>query len=167
MTAALTIATATPDDAAAVAAVRNAAAEQLTREYGRGHWSGFTTEQGVLRGINASRVLVARLDDIIVGTLRLAAKKPWAIDIKYFAPSTRPLYLVDMAVSPHTQRNGTGRRLLDAAVMTAQGWNADAIRLDAYDHAAGAGPFYDKCGFQEMGRAIYRGVPLIYFQRLL
>ena len=167
MTAALAIATAIPEDAAAVADVRNAAAEQLTREHGRGHWSGFTTEQSVLRGINTSRVLVARLGDEVVGTVRLAAKKPWAIDIKYFAASDRPLYLVDMAVSPQMQRKGTGRQLLEAAVKTAEAWHADAIRLDAYDHPAGAGAFYDKCGFDQVGRAMYRGVPLIYFQRLL
>jgi GNAT superfamily N-acetyltransferase len=167
MTATLTIATATPEDAKEVAAVRNAAAERLTREFGRGHWSGYTTEEGVLRGINTSRVLVARLGGVIVGTLRLATKKPWAIDVGYYAESKRPLYLVDMAVLPGSQREGVGRQLLEAADKTARGWSADAIRLDAYDHAAGAGGFYQKCGFEEVGRATYRGVPLIYFQRLL
>jgi GNAT superfamily N-acetyltransferase len=167
MLIALSIATATADDAAAIAGVRNAAAEGLTRLYGRGHWSGVTTEQGVLRGINTSRVLVARSGDTIVGTLRLATKKPWAIDPAFFADSRRPLYLVDMAVAPEAQRRGTGRELLNAAVRTAEGWKADAIRLDAYDHAAGAGTFYEKCGFEAVGRATYRGVPLIYYQRLL
>ena len=164
---AVSIASAIADDALAVATVRNAAAERLTRDHGRGHWSGFISEQGVLRGINTSRVLVARSGDQVIGTLRLATKKPWAIDANYFAPSKRPLYLVDMAVSPEAQRNGVGRQLLAAAARTAQGWAADAIRLDAYDHAAGAGMFYEKCGFREVGRAIYRGVPLIYYQLLL
>jgi len=167
MTATLTIGTAAAEDAREIAAVRNAAAECLTREFGRGHWSGYTTEDGVLRGITTSRVLVARLGAVIVGTLRLATKKPWAIDIKLFANSKRPLYLVDMAVAPDSQRDGVGRQLLEAAERTAREYDADAIRLDAYDHAAGAGLFYRKCGFDEVGRAIYRGVPLIYFQRLL
>jgi len=109
-------------------------------------------------------VLVARVGETIVGTLRLATKKPWAIDTTYFTPATRPLYLVDMAVAPVIQRQGAGRQLLEAAVRTAEAWKADAIRLDAYDHAAGAGPFYEKCGFSPVGRAIYRGVPLIYYQ---
>jgi len=39
--------------------------------------------------------------------------------------------------------------------------------LDAYDTAAGAGEFYRKCGFEEVGRVIYRGTPLIYYQMLL
>jgi len=167
VTATVSIATATPDDAAAVAEVRNAAADELTRLHGQGHWSGFTTSHGVLRGINTSRVLVARSGHRIIGTLRLATKRPWAIDPSFFADSKRPLYLVDMAVTPSAQRQGTGRELLRAAVKTAEGWKADAIRLDAYDHAAGAGPFYEKCGFKEVGRATYRGVPLIYYQFLL
>ncbi len=167
MTATFSIATATPDDAAGVADVRNAAAEELTRLHGHGHWSGFTTAHGVVRGINTSRVLVARSGDRIVGTLRLATKRPWAIDPTFFAESKRPLYLVDMAVSPDAQRQGTGRELLRVAVKTAEGWKADAIRLDAYDHAAGAGTFYEKCGFEEVGRATYRGVPLVYYQFLL
>ena len=167
MTATVSIATATPDDAAAVAEVRNAAADELTRLHGQGHWSGFTTSHGVLRGINTSRVLVARSGHRIIGTLRLATRRPWAIDPSFFADSRRPLYLVDMAVTPSAQRQGTGRELLRAAVKTAEEWKADAIRLDAYDHAAGAGPFYEKCGFKEVGRATYRGVPLIYYQFLL
>jgi hypothetical protein len=40
----------------------------------------------------------------------------------------------------------------------------DAIRLDAYDGPSGGGPFYKKCGFTELGRAVYRGVPLVYFE---
>jgi hypothetical protein len=49
----------------------------------------------------------------------------------------------------------------------ARAWPSDALRLDAYDHAAGAGPFYATCGFREVGRVTYRGVPLIYFELLL
>ena len=124
-------------------------------------------EAGALRGIKSSRVLVAHGEHAIVGTLRLATRKPWAIDLTYFAAAERPLYLVDMAVAPGVQRRGIGRHLLEAAVSTAEGWEADAIRLDAYDHPAGAGPFYEKCGFTEVGRSSYREVPLIYYQLLL
>ncbi len=43
----------------------------------------------------------------------------------------------------------------------------NAFRFDAYDEAAGAGPFYARCGFREVGRVSYRGPTLIYFERLL
>ena len=49
----------------------------------------------------------------------------------------------------------------------ARAWPADAIRLDAYDAVAGAGSFYDKCGFQERGHVVYKGDPLVYYEFLL
>jgi GNAT superfamily N-acetyltransferase len=163
----LSFATADDADAAAIAALRTAVAEGLTRDHGRGHWSAGATEQGVLRGIQSSRVLVARDRGGVVATLRLAAKKPWAIDPAYFAGARRPIYLVDMAVEPGRQRQGIGRRLLEEARAVAAAWPGDAIRLDAYDGPAGAGPFYGKCGFREVGRVVYRGTPLVYFELLL
>jgi GNAT superfamily N-acetyltransferase len=154
-------------DATAIAALRNAVADHLTREHGRGHWSLQTTEKGVRRGIATSRVLVARSAAGIIGTLRLVTKKPWAIDPSYFVSVRRPIYLLDMAVAPDQQRQGIGRRLCAAAAEAVRNWPGDAIRLDAYDAPAGAGEFYAKCGFREVGRAAYRGVPLVYFEKVL
>ena len=65
------------------------------------------------------------------------------------------------------QRRGTGRRLLEEAKAVAASWPADAIRLDAYDAAAGAAPFYSRSPVQSVGRVTYRGVPLVYFELLL
>ena len=109
-------------------------------------------------------MLVARTASELVATLRLATRKPWAIDQSYFAESLRPLYLSDMAVAPDHQRSGIGRRCLADATRIARAWPADAIRLDAYDAPAGAGEFYAKCGYREVGRATYRKTPLIYFE---
>jgi GNAT superfamily N-acetyltransferase len=72
-----------------------------------------------------------------------------------------------MAVIPSMPRQGIGRQLLDEAAKQARLWPADAIRLDAFDADAGAGWFYAKCGFQEVGRVTYRKAPLIYFERIV
>jgi GNAT superfamily N-acetyltransferase len=125
------------------------------------------TEKSVLRAVQSSRVIVARNGGVILGTLRLATKKPWAIDPAYFTAVKRPLYLTDMAVDPAAQRTGIGRQLLREAGVVARAWPADAIRLDSYDADAGAGPFYAKCGLREAGRVKYRGTPLIYFEMVL
>jgi GNAT superfamily N-acetyltransferase len=154
-------------DAAAIAALRSAVARRLTEQYGGGHWSGLATERGVLSALRNSRLLVARTGAEIVGTLRLATKKPWAIDASYFTKVERPLYLTDMAVAPALQRRGIGRQLLKEAASVARTWPADAIRLDSYDADAGAGPFYEKCGYREVGRASYHGTPLIYYELVL
>ena len=163
----LSLGTASDADALLIAALRTAAAERLTRDYGRGHWSSCATEAGVLRAIKTSRVLVARDRGHVVGTLTLAKKKPWAIDVSYFRGVRKALYLLDMAVDPEVQRKGIGRRLVREAMTIAREWPSDAIRLDAYDADAGAGPFYAKCGFHEVGRVTYRKTPLVYFELLL
>jgi ribosomal protein S18 acetylase RimI-like enzyme len=158
---------ATTDDAAALAALHNTVAEHLTSLHGRGPWSGKGTEKGVLHATRTSRVFVARQGSEIVATLRLATKKPWAIDTSYFAACGKPLYLLGLAVAPAKQRQGIGRRCLEEARRLAKELQADAIRLDAFAGAAGAGEFYERCGCSEVGRVTYRNTPLIYYEILL
>jgi GNAT superfamily N-acetyltransferase len=158
---------ATAAEAPAVAALRTATAAGLTARFGQGPWSSVTTERGVLFDLRNSSVFVAKLDGQPVVTLRLAAKKPWAIDRAYFTPVARPIYLTAMAVAPELQRRGLGRQCLEQAREIARAWPAQALCLDAFDATAGAGEFYRKCGFREMGRRDYRGVPLVYFETLL
>jgi GNAT superfamily N-acetyltransferase len=114
-----------------------------------------------------AQVFVARRGTDIAATFTLATKKPWAIDRSCFSQVTRPLYLLSMAVAPELQGQGLGRRCLDEARAIAKAWPADAIFLDAYDTAAGAGEFYGKCGFREVGRVTYKGTPLIYYEWLV
>jgi GNAT superfamily N-acetyltransferase len=59
-----------------------------------------------------------------------------------------------------------GRQLMEAAKEAAKSRPAQALWLDAYDHQAGAGPFYMKCGFRQVGRTSYRKMPLIYYEWL-
>lgn len=158
------------DDAAELAALHKAAADDLTRRYGQGAWSGSPTERGVLSTMRLpkfSKTLVARARGRIIGTLRLATKKPWAIDTAYFMPVARPLYLTGMAVHPRHQGTGVGRALVERAVKMALEWPGDAIRLDAWDAEAGAGGFYAKCGFSLAAHAKYKGAPLVYFELLV
>ena len=166
----LNFATATEADAGVIAALRNAVADDLTRRYGEGHWSSTSTERGVLRDLarpRFSRTVIARDGNEIVATLCLQTKKPWAIDVTYFTPVKKALYLINMAVHPGRQGKGVGRLILKEAENISRNWPGDAIRLDAWDSAAGAGPFYARCGFRETGRATYRKTPLVYFELIL
>lgn len=163
----LSFAVADESDAPELAALRVATAHDLTEKFGRGHWSGEASERGVIAGMRESKIWLARRGASIVATFRMSTTKPWAIDRSYFAKYPRPLYLTDMAVRPDLQGKGIGRRCLAKAVEYTQKWPADAIRLDAYDAEAGAGAFYGKCGFREVGRVAYRGVPLVYYERLI
>lgn len=166
----LVFSTATAADAAALAQLLCVVSEDLTTRFGQGVWSSKQTERGVLANMRMpkfSRILVARDNRRIVGSLRLATKKPWAIDTAYFTAATKPLYLTSMAVDPEFQRKGVGRLLLKEAEAIARGWPADAIRLDAYDAEAGAGAFYEKCGFREVAQVTYKQNPLVYFELVL
>jgi GNAT superfamily N-acetyltransferase len=163
----LRFSTAIEPDATALAALHTAVAEDLTHRYGRGFWSSAPTEKGVLFGMRHARVVLVRKGKRIVGTLRLQTKKPWAIDVSYFTPVKKALYLTSTAVIPSLQKHGVGRLLLEEALKQTRKWPADAIRLDAFDADAGAGGFYAKCGFREIGRVVYRKTPLIYFELVL
>ena len=158
---------ATEADAANLAALHDAVADDLTARFGKGRWSFQSSERGVLYDLKIGRVWVQTDGSGIAGTFKLGTRKPWAIETSYFTPVTRPLYLQSMAVRPELQRRGAGRALLDHACEVARAWPADALRLDAYDADAGAGEFYAKCGFTEVGRATYRGTQLIYYELLL
>lgn len=158
---------ATPDDAPAIAGLQNAAAGALTARFGVGHWSSLATERGAVLAQRHARVRVGRNGRPILTVLKLATKKPWAIDVAYFTPVKRSLYLTGMAVSVAHQGEGLGRLALEDARAIAAAWPADAIRLDAYDAAAGAGSFYAKCGYRERGHVVYKGNPLVYYELLL
>jgi GNAT superfamily N-acetyltransferase len=147
----LIFATAGATDAKELAALHRAPADDLTRRFGHRHWSSAPSERGVLSDMRMpkfSRILIARSRNRIAGTLRLATKKLWAIDIAYFTAVKRPLYLTGMAAHPDLQRKGVGRALMK-------------------DAEAGAGAFYAKCGYREVSRVTYRKAPLIYFERVL
>ena len=158
---------ATPDQAADIAAFRLAVADDLTARCGIGPWSSPGTEKGVLFDIRHGVLYVATHRNQVVASLRLCTKKPWAIDPTYFSKCSRPLYLLSMAVRPDLQRQGVGTSCLKQAMEFAHQCPADAIRLDAYDHAAGAGEFYRKGGFTERGRVVYRKAPLVYYELML
>ena len=158
---------ATLKDVGVIAALQNAAAGALTARFGEGHWSSLGNERGAALAQRHAKVRVGCAGTRVLTVLRLATKKPWAIDVSYFTPVKRPLYLTGIAISVAHQGQGLGRLALLDAQTIAETWPADAIRLDAYDAEAGAGRFYAKCGYSERGRVVYRNDPLIYYELLL
>jgi GNAT superfamily N-acetyltransferase len=155
---------ATVADVSDIVSVQIAVAEKLTAAYGHGPWSSTTTEKSALFAMRKSSIYIARRHGELIAMLALGTTKPWAIDRTFFSKCDRPLYLTAMAVAPEWQRQGIGRLCIEAAKKITKDWPAKALFLDAYDAEAGAGEFYRKCGFREVGRATYRGAPLIYFE---
>ena len=163
----LSFSTATLEDVPALAELHAAVSADLTQRFGQGGWSGSPSERGVAAAMRHARVVIGRRGKRIAGALTLQTKKPWAIDVAYFTPVTKALYVTGMAVDPKLQRQGIGRRLMEEAVRLTRAWPAQAIRLDAFDAEAGAGGFYAKCGMRDVGHVQYRKSRLIYFELVL
>jgi ribosomal protein S18 acetylase RimI-like enzyme len=161
-----TISLANAEDVKALAAMRAAIAHDMTARFGDGAWSAVPGKVTVMKQMRASRVLVARRDAKVVGTVRLAAARPLAFDSAAFTPVNQALYVLGLAVAPQMRNQGLGRALMDAAKEAASSSGVDALWLDAYDHAAGAGPFYEKCGFRHVGRTTLNDQPLFYYEWL-
>ena len=151
-------------DVPGLVSLRTAVNEQLAAQFPGRYRAIGVTQKGIRFAMARASLFVARYRGQPIAALTLSTRKPWAIDTAYFSPSATPLYLTDMAVEPHRQRKGLGRQCLAQAVEIAKQWPATSLRLDAYDADFGAGDFYCKCGFREVGRAAYRQTPLIYFE---
>jgi GNAT superfamily N-acetyltransferase len=157
---------AAPADARELRHLRTAVAKDMTLRFGEGEWSAAPSEAAVLRQLRASRVLVARQREQIVGNLRLITAMPWAFDSSAFTRVSTALYVLGLAVSPDAQGQGIGSQLMQAARDATITWPAEALWLDAYDHPAGAGAFYRRCGFREVGTTHFGKIPLRYFEWL-
>ena len=57
-----------------------------------------------------------------------------------------------------------GRALVQACKDIARAWPAQALWLDTYENAAGAGFFYLKCGFRKVGPTVFRDAPLGFYE---
>lgn len=161
---ALSFRLATETDLPALLKLRLAVDADQADRFGDERYTTTITEKSVARNLKSSRVVVATRRGRIIAAVRMETKKPWAIDLKYFTPACKAVYLHDVNVLPELQQSGIGSQLMDRVKQLAKEWPVDAIRLDAYDGPSGAGPFYRKCGFRKLGNAVYRGVPLVYYE---
>jgi ribosomal protein S18 acetylase RimI-like enzyme len=100
-------------DIPAILKLRLAVDADLAQRFGKNRWSTTISEKSVTRGLRSSKILVASRHGQIVGALRMETKKPWAVDLRYFTPVRKAVYLHDVNVDPRLQRSGVGRRLID------------------------------------------------------
>jgi len=174
----LTIEEATPNDVAEILALRLEVDARMQERYGNDRWAPPISEGSVLRffkgprtrksdGETLIKILVGKSRGEIVALTRMQTKKPWAFDLKYFTSGANAVYLGNVEVSPKYQGRGFGIQLMAAVVDHARAWPVNAVRTSAYDGVAGAGAFYAKCGFREVGRVTYRTIPMIFFEMIL
>jgi GNAT superfamily N-acetyltransferase len=156
------------DDVAAILDILAAAAADLTARFGDGHWSTVRAIETLQKYADNGDLYVVEANSISVGTLRLTDRKIGFYKQDWFARPQDPAgYLIDMAVHPHHQRRGIGRRSMQLTEQLARRAGLRAIRLDAYQGPAGAGEFYKKCGYALVHAGEFKGVALEYFEKLL
>lgn len=155
-------------DAREIAALRSAVAEDMTDKHGYGPWSARASQALVQRQLRATKVLVARRGEApeqrIVGTVRLMQANQVLFDYRAFTRAETALYVIGLAVSPQARGQGVGRELMESAKAAARAWPAQALWLDTYENAAGAGRFYLKCGFRKVGTSTLHGSALSYYE---
>jgi hypothetical protein len=71
-------------------------------------------------------------------------------------PSAAPprLYISNMSVSPSARRRGVARRLLAAAIATANRWGEPSVWLHVGAQNAGARGLYERAGFRRVGGSV-------------
>jgi GNAT superfamily N-acetyltransferase len=140
-------------------------AERIARDFGPGHWSRASSLRAWKGHIGLKDVYLAEQGGRAVAVFKLRAKKPHWVPKKRFAePDARCLWLTDFYVDPDHLRRGIGRACMEEVRRIAAKAGCRWVRFDAYDAAAGAGAFYEKCGCVMVDRTALRGVKLLIFE---
>lgn len=146
-------------------ALSAACAARLTREFGKGHWSGVCTLATWKRRAADKDVMVAEDSGSAVATFMLEERKPGFVSAKKFSePRDSFLWLTNFFVDPARWREGIGRACMEEMKRLAKTKHRQWIRFDAYAAPAGAGGFYEKCGCVPIDTASPRGCPLLVFE---
>lgn len=151
-----------------IRALRVAAADELTRRAGRGHWSDVSFFPILHRAIFGGSLFVIEEGGEILASFTLDTivaeycKKEW-----FTHPADPAFYLRSLSVRVDRQGRGVGRRAMQAAEDLARKRGMKALRCDAYDGAASAGGFYEKCGFRPLRGGTVDGTPVTFYEKLL
>lgn len=158
-------------DVMAVCRLRKAAAEDLTRRFGPGHWSRISLANTIRRALDGGTLYVIEINSgaKLAGTFTLDMHMPGFYGREWFANPAETAFccMRSMSIHPALQRKGTGRKAMQALEALARRRGIRAIRLDAYKGPAGAGAFYQKCGYTKVHEGAFNGVELEYFEKVL
>jgi GNAT superfamily N-acetyltransferase len=164
----VTLRSAQPGDIGRVRAIMAGAARELSAQFGEGHWSRVRTPETLRTYVAQGTLYLVEMAGAVIGTLRLTDRKIPFYRTEWFAdPKASAGYLLDTAIDPPHQQRGHGRCAMRMVEDIARSYRMKAVRLDAYGGPAGAGAFYEKCGYSLTHRGTFNGVALEYFEKLL
>lgn len=148
MLTSITLHTAIPKDADAIACLVNSAYR------GESSRKGWTTEDALVGGtrtnaqkvaalieLQNSRIEIAIRDGVMIGCVHLQKQEP------------DTCYLGMLTVSPELQAGGLGKRMLEHSEVVARAWNCAQMRMTVIQLRAELLAYYERRGYQKTGRA--------------
>jgi GNAT superfamily N-acetyltransferase len=155
-----------PHQADPAHAILAASGDELARLHGPGRWSETVKPAVFKRGVLTRVLYLACRQGEAVATFCLGQRRPLFYPPALFSrPEAPAVYLSSMAVAPQVQGQGIGRWCLGQAEGLAARQHLTCLRLDAYEGPAGAGPFYEKCGYRALGRVPLSEAALIVYEK--
>ncbi|MDE1152157.1 MAG: GNAT family N-acetyltransferase [Micavibrio sp.] len=155
-------------DILAIHQVRKAAADALTSQFGNGPWSSVSIISTAERALSGRTLFKIVDGSTIIGTLTLTPLRIGFYKPDWFADAAaKALYLHSMSIHPQRQHDDIGRQALEQVEAFAGQQGFTAIRLDSYDSDAGAGGFYESCGFVQVAREDAMKTKLKIYERII
>ena len=146
--------------------IRAECAADLLIRHGPGHWATTSSLAYVRSEASAKSLYAVKMGSQVIATFALARKPPLFFDLEDFAfPEDPAAYLSALAVLPDFQGQGIGTWCMQQMDAITLSWDGLALRFDAYDSPAGAGPFYERCGYQPCGKFSFNKVPLVLYEK--
>jgi GNAT superfamily N-acetyltransferase len=140
----------------------------LVARFGEGHWAVVLSLSGTRERAKLGELYLIEDSGLAVATFILNRRRPgWYHDSWFADPGAKSGYLTHLAVRPESQRQGIGRYALAEAERWCRTADLAALRFDAYQGPAGAGPFYAKCGYTLRHSNKFRGVELHYYEKVV
>lgn len=158
---------ATRADAATVDRIQCACGAEITERLGPGHWATKSNMAGVRERMKTRSIYLV-FDDAgeAIATFTVGKKTPrfWPRTL-WRVPDAEALGVFGLAVLPSHQRRGIGTWIMHAIEDLARDQGCRFVRLDAYEANPRSVAFYRKLGYDERGRVVVYGTPILCFEQ--
>jgi len=156
-------------DAEAVNAVYCQSSAEVTARLGQGHWTHNSNVAAVREGMRERGVFLVHSGGQAVASFAIGGDLPrfWPPSI-WRVPEADPeevLGVFGLAVVPPLQRQGIGTWAMRQIEDIARERGCRFVRLDAYEENPRSVAFYRRLGYDERGRLVVNGVPILCFER--
>jgi ribosomal protein S18 acetylase RimI-like enzyme len=162
-------------DAEAVDHIYCASSDEITSRLGEGHWTRGSDVASVLEEMRKRDTFLVFSENTTGGYSAAAASftvggstpRFWPPSI-WRVPDTAEqavLGVFGLAVLPPFQRQGIGTWIMRQIETIARERGCRFVRLDAYEQNPRSVAFYRRMGYDERGRLVVSGIPLICFEQ--